>query len=152
MHKEPASPPAIAIYLRARERCSVGPARASRLGGKVKILQGQPPAAATADAHARERLVVVGNGMAGMRTVEELLACAPDRYDITVIGTEPQPNYNRILLSSVLAGEKTLGEIIINARDWYEECGIRLLTGDPVTRIDRTSKRVEVAGCDIAYD
>ena len=118
----------------------------------MKILQGQPPAAATADAHARERLIVVGNGMAGMRTVEELLACAPDRYDITVIGTEPQPNYNRILLSSVLAGEKTLGEIIINARDWYEECGIRLLTGDPVTRIDRTSKHVEVAGCDIPYD
>ncbi|HEU0215130.1 MAG TPA: nitrite reductase large subunit NirB [Stellaceae bacterium] len=102
--------------------------------------------------HARERLIVVGNGMAGMRTVEELLACAPDRYDITVIGTEPQPNYNRILLSSVLAGEKTFDEIIINGHDWYDECGIRLRTGEPVTRIDRASKHVEVAGRDIPYD
>ena len=54
-----------------------------------------------------------------MRTVEELLARAPDRYDITVIGAEPHPNYNRILLSSVLAGEKTVDEIVINPRDWY---------------------------------
>ena len=60
----------------------------------------------------RPRLVVVGNGMAGMRTVEELLARAPDRFDITVIGAEPQPNYNRIMLSSVLAGDKTLDDIV----------------------------------------
>ncbi len=63
---------------------------------------------------ARERLVVVGNGMAAMRTVEELLARAPARYDITVIGAEPHPNYNRIMLSSVLAGEKTVDDIVIN--------------------------------------
>jgi nitrite reductase (NADH) large subunit len=59
----------------------------------------------------RERLVVVGNGMAGMRTVEELLGRAPDRYDITVFGAEAQPGYNRILLSSVLAGQKKLDDI-----------------------------------------
>ena len=66
----------------------------------------------------RERLVVVGNGMAAMRTVEELLRRDPNRYDITVIGAEPQPNYNRIMLSSVLAGEKTIEEIVINGYDW----------------------------------
>jgi len=59
----------------------------------------------------RPRLVLVGNGMAGMRTVEALVARAPDRIDITVIGGEPHPSYNRILLSSVLAGERTLAEI-----------------------------------------
>ena len=64
-----------------------------------------------------KRLVVVGNGMAGMRTVEELLKLAPDAYDITVFGSEPHPNYNRILLSPVLAGEQTLDEIVLNDRD-----------------------------------
>src|ERR1700721_3166971 len=62
----------------------------------------------------RPRLVVVGNGMAGMRAVEELLARAPDRFAITVIGAEPHPNYNRILLASVLAAEQTLDEIVLN--------------------------------------
>ncbi|HJY17172.1 MAG TPA: FAD-dependent oxidoreductase, partial [Xanthobacteraceae bacterium] len=69
----------------------------------------------------RPRLVVVGNGMAGMRAVEELLARAPDRFAITVIGAETQPNYNRILLSSVLAGDKTMDEIVINPWSWYGE-------------------------------
>jgi nitrite reductase (NADH) large subunit len=69
----------------------------------------------------RPRLVVVGNGMAGMRTVEELVARAPDRFDITVIGGEPHPSYNRILLSSVLAGERTLAEIVIQPSSWYEK-------------------------------
>jgi nitrite reductase (NADH) large subunit len=101
----------------------------------------------------RERLVVVGNGMAGTRTVEELLSRAPGRYDITIIGAEPNPNYNRILLSAVLAGEKTLDEIVVNSRDWYEECGIRVLTGRPVTAIDRAARTVAIAGADpIAYD
>ena len=67
------------------------------------------------------KLVVVGNGMAGMRTVEELLKLAPDLYDITVFGAEPHPNYNRILLSPVLAGEQTIDEIVLNPLDWYAE-------------------------------
>ncbi|MBS1215737.1 MAG: assimilatory nitrite reductase large subunit, partial [Proteobacteria bacterium] len=67
---------------------------------------------------ARPKLVVVGNGMAGMRTVEHLLELAPDLYDITVFGAEPHPNYNRILLSPVLAGEQTVADIILNDRDW----------------------------------
>jgi nitrite reductase (NADH) large subunit len=101
----------------------------------------------------RARLVVVGNGMAGMRTVEELLARAPGRYDITVIGAEPQPNYNRILLSSVLASDKTLDEIVINSWDWYEANGIRLIAGARVTAIDRAGRTVVLAGgVVIAYD
>ena len=60
------------------------------------------------------KLVMVGNGMAGVRTLEELLKIAPDLYDITVFGAEPHPNYNRILLSPVLAGEQTLDEIVLN--------------------------------------
>jgi nitrite reductase (NADH) large subunit len=101
----------------------------------------------------RARLVVVGNGMAGMRTVEELLIRAPDRFDITVIGAEPQPNYNRILLSSVLAGDKTPDEIVINARGWYVEHGIRLLTGTAAAAIDRAARRVLLAdGTAVPYD
>ncbi len=85
----------------------------------------------------KERLVLVGNGMAGMRTIEELLKLEPDLYDITVFGAEPHPNYNRILLSPVLSGEKTVDEIVLNSRDWYAEHGITLHTGDPVEAIDR---------------
>jgi nitrite reductase (NADH) large subunit len=101
----------------------------------------------------RARLVVVGNGMAGMRAVEELLARAPDRFDITVIGAEPHPNYNRILLSSVLAGEKRLDEIIINPREWYDRHGIRLIAGILATAIDRAARQVMLAdGATIPYD
>ena len=63
--------------------------------------------------------------MAGMRTVEELVSRAPDRFEITVIGAEPHPNYSRILLSAVLAGEKTLDDIILNPHAWYDQHGIR---------------------------
>lgn len=62
----------------------------------------------------KSKLVMIGNGMAGVRALEELLAIAPDLYDITVFGAEPHPNYNRILLSPVLAGEQTLGDIVLN--------------------------------------
>ncbi|HEV2956211.1 MAG TPA: FAD-dependent oxidoreductase [Xanthobacteraceae bacterium] len=94
----------------------------------------------------RARLVVVGNGMAGMRAVEELLARAPDRFAITVIGAEPHVNYSRILLSAVLAGEKSLDEIVINARDWYDRHGIRLLAGTRAEAIDRAAREVVLAG------
>jgi nitrite reductase (NADH) large subunit len=83
------------------------------------------------------RLVLIGNGMAGVRTLEELLKIAPDLYDITVFGAEPHPNYNRILLSPVLAGEQTLDEIILNPLSWYAEHGITLHLGKKVTQIDR---------------
>jgi nitrite reductase [NAD(P)H] large subunit len=91
---------------------------------------------------APRRLIVIGNGMAGMRTVEELLKRAPGLWDITVFGAEPHVNYDRILLSSVLAGEKELGAIEINTRGWYTENRIRLFTGDPVVAIDRAARIV----------
>ncbi len=90
----------------------------------------------------RQRLVLVGNGMAGVRTLEELLKIAPDLYEITVFGAEPHPNYNRILLSPVLAGEQTLEEIILNPLDWYEDKGIKLHLGKKVTKIDRVRRQV----------
>ena len=72
----------------------------------------------------KEQLVLIGNGMAGVRTLEELLKLNPDKYDITVFGAEPYGNYNRILLSPVLAGEKTMEDIMINDDAWYAEHGI----------------------------
>jgi len=99
------------------------------------------------------KLVMVGNGMAGVRTLEELLKIAPDLYDITVFGAEPHPNYNRILLSPVLAGEQTLDEIVLNPLAWYEEHGITLHTGKTVTQIDRARRVVRAAdGTEAAYD
>lgn len=99
------------------------------------------------------RLVCVGNGMAGMRTLEELLKLAPDLYDITMFGAEPHPNYNRILLSPVLAGEQTLQEIMLNDLDWYAQHNIRLHLGKKVTAINRV-KRVVIAedGTTAQYD
>ena len=83
------------------------------------------------------KLVMVGNGMAGVRTLEELLKIAPDLYDITVFGAEPHPNYNRILLSPVLAGEQTVDEIILNPLDWYAEHGITWTTVTSMPRFIR---------------
>ena len=101
----------------------------------------------------RERLVVIGNGMAGMRTVEEMLARAPDRYDVTVIGAEPHPNYNRILLSSVLAGDKSVADIVINPPGWYDAHNIRLIAGNAATAIDPAAKTVTLAsGEAVGYD
>lgn len=101
----------------------------------------------------KPRLVVVGNGMAGMRTVEELLKLAPDLYDITVFGAEPLGNYNRIMLSPLLAGEKTLDDIMINTPEWYAEHGITLHAGDPVVDIRRHQKQVVAAsGLQVPYD
>jgi nitrite reductase (NADH) large subunit len=90
----------------------------------------------------REHLVVVGNGMAGCRAVEELLARDAGRYRVTIFGAEPYVNYNRIMLSPVLAGEKTFEQIVINDAAWYADNAIELVAGDPVTAIDRTAKRV----------
>ena len=91
---------------------------------------------------AKQKLVVVGNGMAGIRTVEELLTLAPDLYDITVFGAEPHTNYNRILLSPVLTGERTLQDIVLNDEDWYARHGIRLLLNRKATGIDRARRMV----------
>ncbi len=89
------------------------------------------------------KLVMVGNGMAGVRTLEELLKLAPGLYEITVFGNEPHPNYNRIMLSPVLAGEQTVDQIITHPREWYAENDITLHTGSKVVKIDRRQRYVE---------
>jgi len=94
----------------------------------------------------KPQLVMVGNGMAGVRTLEELLKLAPDLYDITVFGAEPWPNYNRIMLSPVLTGEQTVQDIILNDENWYAENGIRLLLNRKVCRIDRARRLVHAEG------
>ncbi len=101
----------------------------------------------------KQRLVVIGNGMAGCRAVEELLARDADRFDITIIGSEPRVNYNRIMLSPVLAGEKTFDEIVINDQAWYDDNGITLIGGDPVKTIERGNKSITTrSGKVIEYD
>ena len=94
------------------------------------------------------KLVMVGNGMAGVRTLEELRKIAPDMYEITVFGAEPHPNYNRILLSPVLAGEMTIQDIILNDLAWYADNGITLHLGSKVTEIDRKRRSVVATGKD----
>ena len=99
------------------------------------------------------KLVMVGNGMAGVRTLEELLKIAPDLYDVTVFGAEPHPNYNRILLSPVLAGEQTLEQIILNPLSWYEDNGIRLHAGRRVVEVNRRRRVVKAHdGTEACYD
>ncbi|TWC33541.1 assimilatory nitrite reductase (NAD(P)H) large subunit precursor [Pseudomonas sp. SJZ079] len=99
------------------------------------------------------KLVMIGNGMAGVRTLEELLKLAPDLYEITVFGAEPHPNYNRILLSPVLAGEQTFEEIVLNDLQWYADNGINLLLGRKAVQIDRKARRVIADdGSEAEYD
>jgi nitrite reductase (NADH) large subunit len=99
------------------------------------------------------KLVMVGNGMAGVRTLEELLKIAPDLYDITVFGAEPHANYNRILLSPVLAGEMTIQDIMLNDVDWYKENNITLHLNKKITKIDRINRKVIAAdGMEEDYD
>jgi len=96
----------------------------------------------------RPRLVVIGNGMAGVRAIEELLALDADRpeaerHQITVFGAEPHGNYNRIMLSPVLAGEKQIADIVTHPRQWYVDQGITLHTSDPIIAIDRAARQVK---------
>jgi len=103
----------------------------------------------------KQKLVIIGNGMAGMRTVEELLSAAPDKYEITVFGAEPYGNYNRIMLSAVLCGDKTIEDIVINNRQWYDDNHITLHAGEAkaVVRIERGRKQVIAQdGTIAAYD
>ncbi len=103
----------------------------------------------------KQRLVVIGNGMAGIRTVEELLAIAPNKYEITVFGSEPYGNYNRIMLSAVLSGEKNIEDIVINDRQWYVDHNIVLHAGSDkaVVDINRRSQYVIAKdGTRVKYD
>ncbi|RFC36265.1 MAG: nitrite reductase (NADH) large subunit [Candidatus Nitrotoga sp. LAW] len=99
------------------------------------------------------KLVMVGNGMAGVRTLEELLKLTPDLYDITVFGAEPYPNYNRIMLSPVLAGEQGIQDIILNDIDWYKQNNITLHLNKKVAHIARKNKVVVAEdGTEAEYD
>ncbi|HSI32944.1 MAG: nitrite reductase large subunit NirB [Phycisphaerae bacterium] len=101
----------------------------------------------------RERLVVIGNGMAGARVVEEILARAPRMFHVTMIGAEPHGNYNRILLSNVLNGSQDASEIIMNPLEWYARNHIELLAGVRAFTIDRTRRLVLLAdGRTVEYD
>ncbi|MCM3788601.1 nitrite reductase large subunit NirB [Domibacillus indicus] len=90
----------------------------------------------------KRKLVVIGNGMAGVRAVEEILKIQPNEFEITIFGKEPHPNYNRILLSKVLQGDTTVESITLNDWAWYEENGITLYTGEPVVQIHTSEKYV----------
>jgi nitrite reductase (NADH) large subunit len=100
----------------------------------------------------KQKLVVVGNGMAGARAVEEVLARDRDRFDVVMFGAEPYGNYNRILLSNILSGAQDTSEIFINPLDWYEENGVKLHAGAPVDEIDRAAKVVRSNGIRETYD
>lgn len=101
----------------------------------------------------RKKLILVGNGMAGVRAIEHLLKLAPEAYEITIFGSEPHPNYNRIMLSSVLAGGASMDEIIINDLEWYRSFNITLYTGHTVTSIDTVERKVYTdKGIEARYD
>lgn len=93
----------------------------------------------------KRKLVVIGNGMAGVRAVEEILAIHPNEFEITIFGKEPHPNYNRILLSKVLQGDTTVENITLNDWSWYKANRIALFTGEPVVQVDTNKKFVVTA-------
>lgn len=101
----------------------------------------------------KRKLVLVGNGMAGVWCVEHILKLAPQQFDITIFGAEPHPNYNRILLSSVLAGDSSMKDIVLNDWDWYRDNNITFHAGHAVTKIDTANKMVvSDKGVTAAYD
>jgi len=101
----------------------------------------------------KKKLVMIGNGMAGVSFVEQLLKLNPNRYDITIIGAEPHPNYNRIMLSSVLAGDASMQDIVLNDWDWYRSNNIQLHAGQTATGIDTAKQTVTTdRGLVVPYD
>src|SRR6266516_4368091 len=90
----------------------------------------------------RRKLVVLGNGMAAGRVLEELFARVPDRYDVTIFGAEPLVNYDRIMLSPVLAGEKQFNDIIVHDDAWYSRHNVNLRKGETIVAIDRAARTV----------
>lgn len=90
----------------------------------------------------KQRLVLAGNGMAGIRCIEEVLKLNRHMFEIVIFGSEPHPNYNRILLSSVLQGEASIDDITLNSKDWYDKHGITLYTGETVIQIDTDQQQV----------
>ncbi|OFV12962.1 nitrite reductase large subunit NirB [Staphylococcus sp. HMSC13A10] len=102
---------------------------------------------------AKKKLVMIGNGMAGLRTIEEILERDDERFDITIIGKEPYPNYNRIMLSNILQNKMSVEETIMNSYDWYDEHNIKLINNDPAIKIDRNKQKVMTeSGIEVDYD
>ncbi|WP_336068866.1 nitrite reductase large subunit NirB [Nitratireductor rhodophyticola] len=99
-----------------------------------------------------EKLVVVGAGMASGRMLEHLFEAEPNAFDVTLFGAEPRGNYNRIMLSPVLAGEKAFEQIVTHDTDWYAANRVTCRFGETVTRIDRKRKVVLTAGGEARYD
>ncbi|WP_417210266.1 nitrite reductase large subunit NirB [Antarctobacter sp.] len=100
----------------------------------------------------KQKLVVIGAGMASGRVLEHLTDAEPDNWDITLFNAEPRGNYNRIMLSPVLSGEKTYEEIVTHDADWYAARGVTCRFGEATTAIDRTRKVVSGAGGEVPYD
>ncbi|MEW9108110.1 MAG: nitrite reductase large subunit NirB [Cytobacillus gottheilii] len=101
----------------------------------------------------KKQLVMIGNGMAGVRAIEEILKLNKEEFEITIFGKEPYPNYNRIQLSHVLQGDTTVAEIIMNDWDWYKENHIQLFTNESIVKINPENKTVESSNGRItAYD
>ena len=96
--------------------------------------------------HKAEKLVIIGNGMAPGRMLEHLFEKAPRRYEVTIFNAEPRVNYNRLMLSPVLSGEKNYQDIITHDTDWYAQHGITLHQGAKVVAIDREHKTVRAEG------
>lgn len=100
----------------------------------------------------KQKLVVIGAGMASGRVLEQLCELAPYAFDITLFNAEPRGNYNRIMLSPVLSGEKTYAEIVTHDEVWYAKRCIKTVLGHAVTKIDRAAKTVTCAGVETPYD
>ena len=99
-----------------------------------------------------QKLVIIGAGMASGRVIEHLLDADPGAYDITIFNAEPRGNYNRIMLSPVLSGEKTYEDIVTHSDEWYAERGIACRFGEHVVKIDREMKVVEGENGHVPYD
>jgi nitrite reductase (NADH) large subunit len=100
----------------------------------------------------KQKLVVIGAGMASGRVLEHLFEQTPGRYDVTLFGSEPRGNYNRIMLSPVLAGEKSYDDIVTHDVSWYASNGVDCRFGETVTGIDRKRKVVVSKSGETAYD
>ena len=101
----------------------------------------------------KKKLVVIGNGMAPGRALEKLFERAPEAYDVTIFNAEPRVNYDRIMLSPLLSGEKTFEQIVIHGDGWYVKNGVTLYKGSTVTAIDRTARTVTSArGVTVPFD
>ncbi len=119
----------------------------------TQILDKSETSADASKPSGKQRLVVIGNGMAPGRALEKLFEQAPDAFEVTIFNAEPRVNYDRIMLSPVLSGEKSFDQIVIHGDGWYVKNGVTLYKGSTVTQIDRTAKTVTSArGLTVPYD